>query len=283
MDFLYRLFGTSRAEHSITITAAAAAAFKRNAKRERLNRRYLCLVVGRLPNGRFSISLMDDPRLLRSDQNAVATSNGIVIVVSRGRIPEFADLVIDFQHGAFCPSGSAFPKTVASDPGGIELSRSALLEMSPHLRDDDDAVERIAWHVQKGDSRAARLLSVAPPVVAAYTDELDAVALLSFPDHLQAATSLKPGAKLLTVNLYEFGNDTASDLVRGEKDLHRYRNFIPIIADFLAEDSNRVASRKAGIEAGEWERTLLLGREALIRARGRFRNGCPPESGKPAY
>jgi hypothetical protein len=191
--------------------------------------------------------------------------------------------VITFEHGGFFFKSAANPQAVASDPARVELSPERLFRLSPALRSDENAMKRTAYALREGDSRAAVVVSIKPLVVAAYTDELCAVALLQFPQWLAVEQQLKVGTRLLTLNMYLKGSDVVSDLVRGEGAEFNYRNFIPLIADFLGADQDRVEQRKAEISESEWERTVALGIEAMARARGRYRDGCPPNSGKPAY
>jgi hypothetical protein len=165
--------------------------------------------------------------------------------------------------------------TRASDPGGVRLSKRKLGEMHPEL------VSRIRWmlgiwskkiklgvlgreyllthveeHLMQGDSRAALVVSVSPLRVAAYTDELDCVALLAFPDQYVSRYELKVGSRLLTVNTYSYiAQGIARDLEEGESAFHRYGNFEPYIAEFLSDDLDRIGERKLAINQREWQRT----------------------------
>ena len=60
------------------------------------------------------------------------------------------------------------------------------------------------------------MISIEPKIlIAAYTDELDCVAMLEFPKEPLREYSLSVGSRLLTVNVYERKNKTDSDLIRG--------------------------------------------------------------------
>jgi hypothetical protein len=284
MDFLRRLMGRGgQPTHSVVVTPAAAAAIRGIMSQQRFDPRRGHLLLDAGVDGGITLDLSEDEAERRSEENAVATSNGVVVVIPRVLVDAFHDLVVDHQGGGFSFRGSAAPQYAASHPGRVQLSRTALFALSPEFRDDAVATDGIAWHLEQGDSRAAVVVSVAPLVVAAYTDELDAVALLTFPERLVADHGLKVGKKLLTVNLYASGQGTATDLVRGEAGDGTFRDFTPLIADFLTADPKRVTERKAKIDLREWQRTFSLGREAMSRARGRFRDGRPPNSGRPAY
>jgi hypothetical protein len=137
-------------------------------------------------------------------------------------------------------------------------------------------------HMQLGDSRAACVISVQPLIVAAYTDELDCVALLRFPSRLVEEFGLKTGAKLLTVNTYGRGQRIMSDLVAGPRQTGRYSNFYPVIAEFVSDDVQRIAVRKTGIAEEEWMRCEQMGSESLRKFPHRWRSGSPFYSAQPA-
>jgi hypothetical protein len=131
-----------------------------------------------------------------------------------------------------------------------------------------------AEHLLYGDSRAAVVHSVKPLVVAAYSDEIDGVLLLSFPDATAEEHRLRPGARLLTVNTY--GNRDEGllpDLVAGPNSSGRWQNFAPYIAEFLSDDVGTIAARKSAISAEEWRRT------SECAATAKF----PPRDGRPFY
>lgn len=184
--------------------------------------------------------------------------------------------------------------TYATDPGGISLSRTRLKAFRKELpffkrlfARSRHPQEMLAEHLRLGDSRAAMVMpSSGCLIVAAYTDELDCVALLVFPDRVAREYNLNPGDRLLTVNTYFRGSNVAPDLEHGEHSHLRYTNFYPLIADFLSEDSLSIEHRKAHISEEEWVATYLKGEEKLNREGLFIRNGNPylsqiPASGEP--
>jgi hypothetical protein len=136
-------------------------------------------------------------------------------------------------------------------------------------------------HLRLGDSRAACVTSIEPFLVAAYTDELDCVAVLGFPAWLVEEHNLKVGGRLLTVNTYRRGQRIMSDLMAGSRQLGRYVNFYPVIAEFVSDDVQRIAARKAEIVEEEWLRCERMGIESLQRFPNRWRNGSPFWSDQP--
>jgi len=137
-------------------------------------------------------------------------------------------------------------------------------------------------HLLRGDSRAAMVVSVSPLLVAAYTDELDCVAMLKFPDDLVKDYKLRVGTRLLTVNNYTPGETPVADLESGSGSYHRYSNFFPFIAEFLSNDRKRIEQVKANISTVEWLRTKQLAKAYLASGKRRFRDGLPLMSGKLA-
>jgi hypothetical protein len=139
----------------------------------------------------------------------------------------------------------------------------------------------IREHLLGGDSRAAVVLKTDPLIVAAYTDEMDCVALLQFDAALAAGFNLKPGSKLLTINTYWPGK-IARDLTAGPNQLGRWGNFSPLIADFLTDDGDRLQARKQQIEPAEWQRAWTMGQAYLAAKPDKFRDGRPMYSQRPA-
>jgi hypothetical protein len=185
----------------------------------------------------------------------------------------------------------------ASDPGSVELSESKLRRLCPNLYASrwnllGRVDERIGWRAADriwcadqlvhGDSRAAVVVSTSPLLVAAYTDELDCVALLRFPDGLATEMGLGVGSRLLTVNRYVPRGPLARDLEDGPASYHRYKNFIPLIADFLSDDVEWLEQRKSRIDEKEWQRTLELGQRYLKQRGEAARDGRPDRCLMPA-
>ena len=184
----------------------------------------------------------------------------------------------------------------ASDPGGIRLSHSKLRRFHPEIYRPHGwlaLVGRLSsqqqyWqlaceeHVMHGDSRAALVVGLDPLLVAAYTDELDCVALLRFTAEVVGEHGLSLGSRLLTVNTYTQGAQLACDLENGPRTYGRYNNFNPMIAEFLSDDRDRIEQRKASIAEAEWERASNMARAYLAKHGPRARDGRPLKSLSPA-
>jgi hypothetical protein len=174
----------------------------------------------------------------------------------------------------------------ASDPGMVSLCAQRFRRLEPAAQglrgwywrwfgEGRGFEEMLDEHLRLGDSRAACVISIDPLLVAAYTDEIDCVAILSFPPWLVEEHGLKPWSRLLTVNTYRLGEQVVNDLVPGPDDLEQYSDFFPVIADFVSDDQQRIAERKAEILDEEWQRCLSMGREYLREFPGQSRSGSP--------
>lgn len=188
-------------------------------------------------------------------------------------------------------------RTAASHPGGFRLSLAKLKILQPELFGpfawfgwylDDGKLRnrrtfwltRIEEHLLNGDSRAAVVVATYPLLVAAYTDEIDCVALLRFHDRFVSEYNLERGSRLITVNTYDYGDGSSYeiDLNPGPKASERYyQNFMPLIADFFTDDLDRLNKRKAKISEEEWRRAEDMGQSYLRE------NYAPARDGRPFW
>ncbi|MBX3475346.1 MAG: hypothetical protein KF754_13280 [Planctomycetes bacterium] len=142
--------------------------------------------------------------------------------------------------------------------------------------------ERLGEHLMMADARAAVVAAINPLLVAAYTDELDCVAMLRFPDSLAVEYKLTPGMRLLTVNSYRGGVFVSTDLEPGPSKIDRWKNFHPVIAEFVAQDPKRVAKMHTSIDEDEWSRCAQMAFEYLQRPKLKVRRGSPFDSARAA-
>jgi hypothetical protein len=133
-----------------------------------------------------------------------------------------------------------------------------------------------------GDSRAAVVVSISPLLIAAYTDELDCIAMLRFPDDFAHQYRLQIGTRLLTVNCYGNNSNYDPDLILGPLMIRRWTGFHPLIAEFLTDDYERVEARKKAITEDEWCRAQAMGTEYIKLRPGVSRDGRPVYSSIPA-
>jgi hypothetical protein len=184
----------------------------------------------------------------------------------------------------------------AANPGALTVSEAKLRVLRPDFhgfsglrRKVREAVgldwkqrEYIDQHLAGGDSRAALVVSVAPLRVAAYTDELDCVAIVAYPDEFVEEYGLVVGTRLLTVNTYFRNVQPEADLVPGPESTGNWSGFHPMIAEFISDDMDRIERRKAEISDEEWRRAYKMGKARLKEQPGLARDGRPPYSGEAA-
>lgn len=169
----------------------------------------------------------------------------------------------------------------ASDSGRFSVDETKLRALFPDFEWTADQIAYLNEHLDRGDSRAAIVASVKPLVVSAYSDELDAVILVQFPNALVDQYSLAVGDRLIASWVYPSLGQDPSDIVLGSGNLKRYNNGAPIVADFLSGSIDKLKQRKLGVSAQEWARANDLTPTALKRANGRYRSCFPLVTGLP--
>ena len=107
--------------------------------------------------------------------------------------------------------------------------------------------QRINEYMAFGDTQPAMVYSLSPFTVCSYSDEMDAVIMLRFPDKLAQQYNLCAGTRLVTVNVYSYKNayGIASDIFIGENYLDRYRDFTPVLALFLSHNEAELKAKTA--------------------------------------
>ena len=192
------------------------------------------------------------------------------------------------------------PDSTASNPGGLALSERKLRVLEPSMSgwrrvvrkvigmllivDVLDMIDRkvLSEHLAKGDARAAVVVSTAPLLVAAYSDDLECVAMLRFPAKFVDQYSLRLGSQLVTVNTYysQFANH--ADLTFGPGHVDDWSGFFPLIAEFLSDDSFRIEYLTEDIDKTEWDRCRQLGEAYLLERPRVARLGRPRRAHQPA-
>lgn len=188
-------------------------------------------------------------------------------------------------------------RTRALHPGKLRISHEKMRKLHPELYSPNvlfpvlrlvspwhrKRYRQMERHLKNGDTRAAVVVSLQPLIIAAYTDELDGVALLNFPESYIEEYGLEMGSRLLSVNTYTRGRVPVVDLKNGPRAEGRYCNFSPWIADFLSDDRHRIDRHKQRIKESEWNRAELWGRIYLTHNEGRCRDGRPLYASRPAW
>lgn len=148
--------------------------------------------------------------------------------------------------------------------------------LSAPNEDADHWKSYVEENLRQGDGGAAAVVSASPLLIAAYSGELDCVALLRFSDQFAAKYDLKTGSRLLAINIHlEWNFFLPEDLKPGPRQTGKYRNFAPLIAEFLTGDAEVVKQKKAEITDALWRRAEALGKEYLKQNGEKARDGRP--------
>jgi hypothetical protein len=136
------------------------------------------------------------------------------------------------------------------------------------------------------DAGPAMVVAVEPDlVVSAFSADIDCVVLLKFPREIGAAIvaeeNLKPGRRLIALSSYRDEEQMASDLKPGAN-YRAWTNFQPFVAEFLADDAQRLAALHAAMPDWAWQRCKDLTAAAVKARPVKFRDGRPLRSATPA-
>ena len=124
-----------------------------------------------------------------------------------------------------------------------------------------------------GSIQAAVVVSMKPGRVAAYSDMLDCVAMLGYTTEFLQDFGLREGSKLLTVNYYD--EEPHKDIEFGPGKNSSWKGFLPVIADFLTKDFDRLEERKSALPERYWLRVKELGYDYQSRRPDMWRSGRP--------
>jgi hypothetical protein len=177
--------------------------------------------------------------------------------------------------------------THASSPGSISVSNVKLKLLRPDLfglnnwvkrkiktmRNGFDEMREIQEHLLYGDSQPAVVISIEPLLIAAYSEDIDCVVLLHFPEKYVEIYNLEEGSKLISINTYLRGEYFQSDITPGPNCHYTWRGFIPYIADFLTDDFEILENKKDEIDEDHWEYVYVLGIEYLKEFPNVWRDG----------
>ena len=159
----------------------------------------------------------------------------------------------------------------ASSPGRLQISDYKWREIARAYRlgiRKKIKVQLIRSTVQDrlfyGDAQPAMVMSVSPFLVAAYSDEMDAVILLEFPKTLAEYNGLKQYDRLIAVNSYGAGSTVVPDIHIGKNYLGRWNDFDALIGDLLSDDSAKLRAHKDNVPEWLWQTVREMG-EAYIR------------------
>ena len=131
---------------------------------------------------------------------------------------------------------------------------------------------RVQEYVRFGDTQPAMVISESPLIIAAFSDEMDAVAMLKFPNDYVNKYNLKKYSRLITVNTYSYRN-IYNDIFAGKNYLKRYCDFNPNIGEFLSSETEKIERHKQNIPESIWRYVQGLGEAYIIKHNNKCRNG----------
>lgn len=180
------------------------------------------------------------------------------------------------------------PNSYASEPGNIHISDEKWNEVAwllglnffEKLRYNRNR-KYIDDYIFRGDSQPAVVMSTSPLIISAYSDEMDAVMLLRFPDVLAEKYGIEPGTRLTTSNTYSMFADysrvkpeyVADDIIPGKKFSGQYFDFRPIVTIFLSDDMDIIEQHTNHVPEQLWEYVEKLSRRYYESFPDRFRDG----------
>ena len=118
----------------------------------------------------------------------------------------------------------------------------------------DMCIDYIARALCYGDTQPALVVSASPLTVAAYSDEIDGVLMLRFPDEFVKKYGLYPGMRLTTSNVYFRLEQFPADIVIGEHFCRRYNDFLPIVQLFIGKGDEKIKAKTALFSEAVWSR-----------------------------
>lgn len=290
MGFFDKILGnTPTSGHPLEMSRQAANVIKTAMKENGIfDSQDHCVVVDAKEDFSLILDIRESAGHVGSSAYAHKRIRSLEVVIPIDKIALFEGSVVDYDQAGngLIFRGGIF-ETTALVPGNVSLSDEKMKSLCPSIRPtysptEQGPYELLAIDLRRGDTCAAMVVQTSPLVVAAYADELDAVALLRFPNWLVNEYDLRVGTKLLSVNTYEYGNKIVPDLEAGPLYKERYCNFVPLIADFLSDDTDAIEKHIATFTDTEWNRTKKFAEEALLKPNYVKRDGVPPNCGRPA-
>lgn len=123
-----------------------------------------------------------------------------------------------------------------------------------------------------GDTQPAIVVSLSPLVISAYSDELDAVLFLKFPEEIGTSYGLQEGMRLTAATVYPSAKTLSKDIFPGHNYNGQFKDFKPMIHLFLSYDDERALELTSNFSEDIWEYVEQLTAE-------RAKKHCKPRDG----
>ena len=149
----------------------------------------------------------------------------------------------------------------AENPGKVKFSYKKYYSFRNRINPtfasrfhSDMCIEAVTRALFYGDTQPALVMSVSPLTVAAYSDEIDGVLMLRFPEGLAERYSLYPGMRLTTSNVYFRWEEFPADVMIGENFCRRYNDFMPIVQLFIGKNDEKILAKAGLFSEDVWNR-----------------------------
>lgn len=139
--------------------------------------------------------------------------------------------------------------------------RGSINHSFPEKFYSDMQTEQVAQTLKFGDTQPAVVVSTEPLLVAAYSDEMDAVVMLKFPSELSETYSLTPGTRLTTSCRYWIENSCAPDIFPGDGFSRQFTDFTAVVQLFLGKGDDKLRAKTDLFGESTWARVAALAAE----------------------
>lgn len=168
----------------------------------------------------------------------------------------------------------------AFNPGLFELNKKKLKALRPQIfglrlgQKNIDTWQNVYTQLNDGDIQPALVMSTKPLLVACYTDDMDAIAMLCFPEELGRKMGWTAGSKLIVTAAYNTPFMKANkDLDCGPHNCEKFKAYAPIIADLYTDNTDRLERKKREIPQEKWAYVEALARQYMANHPNMARNG----------
>ena len=168
----------------------------------------------------------------------------------------------------------------AFNPGLFELNKKKLKALRPQIfglrlgQKNIDTWQNVYTQLNDGDIQPALVMSTKPLLVACYADDMDAVAMLCFPEKLGRKMGWTAGRQLIVTAAYNNPFMKANkDLDCGPRNSGKFKAYGPIIADLYTDNTERLERKKREIPLEMWAYVEAQARQYMANHPGMARNG----------
>ena len=170
--------------------------------------------------------------------------------------------------------------THADNPGKVKFSYKKYYSFRNRINTkfsgrfySDMQIENVMKVLLYGDTQPALVVSTEPLLIAAYSDEMDAVVMLRFSSEFVEKYQLTVGTRLTTSNFYFGGDRVASDIFVGENYLRQWVDFMPVVQLFLGKGDDKIRTKTDLFGEDVWSRVAEKAEDYLYNHSELCRDG----------